>query len=382
MSMIITTPITELFSLQKPILQMPSLMPQSPTLIAQVANEGGLGVISSAFMSKEALQSLLIKVKEETEGALAIHILAHDFTLKEGDEEAYRAAIERAQPLSRALSLTEQEIDKVKENPPQFITPLEALDVAEAADIKTVIVSFGQLDQPLIEALKERDFKIIAHSTHMLEALLWEEIRADAHLLQSSEAGGLSPSFMGDSSERLMQSSDLLLAQGGELLSKPLIIAADLFRHGDFVAKLAQGAAGVALDSALLMSQESALTGAQKAVVWESNEYDSIVTEEWSGRLGRVLMNDGLRTIQKCRGAVPPFPIQHLASTQLLAAAPKAELVAQYAPLWLGANAPFCLDLSVKELFDWLVSGSLPQPEAEDELPLPPKDNSELLAEG
>src|SRR5699024_12786800 len=43
----------------------------------------------------------------------------------------------------------------------------------------------------IIDILRQSGMKIIGCSTHMIEALLWEERGIDAHFLQGMESGGM-----------------------------------------------------------------------------------------------------------------------------------------------------------------------------------------------
>ena len=222
--------------------------------------------------------------------------------------------------------------------------------------VPVVSFSMGIPKADDIQLLKDSGIKIIGHSTHMLEALLWEEKGVDVHLLQGIESGGMRNTFIGDA-EKITFSAQSLIQQALTVLERPFAVSGGIYNKSLFASAIIQGADGVAMGTAFMMTFESDLTDAEFERLHRSNEYDSVMTKHWTGILGRCFSNLGTQALRQMQGETLPFPEQlflvHAATIDELE---EGDMPEEFQPIWASINAPFCHRVAVKTLMDSLVS--------------------------
>src|SRR5262249_55994692 len=71
------TPLTELVGVEHPVVQTGMGWVAGARLVAATANAGGLGILASATMTLDELQTAVTKVKAATDKPFGINIRAH-----------------------------------------------------------------------------------------------------------------------------------------------------------------------------------------------------------------------------------------------------------------------------------------------------------------
>lgn len=338
--------LTELLGIEHPIIQAPLFAGESVELITLISEAGALGTINGLFMELEQLEERITAIREETDRPFAVALSAQEIQIDSiaKDNEFYQ----RLDEFMQVVGVMDQSFDF------SYRSALsEEVNLLIEHEVAAVIFQFGIPSFEIIERLQEAGIAVIGQATHMIEALLWQDAGADALILQGVEGGGIRGTFIGEPLNHL-HSSQALLMQAEALLRLPLIIGGGIFRYEQLVSALMLGADGVAVGTAFMMSKESALSLEQKEIIWQSNEYDSHLTEEWSGRLGRAVMNRGLHQLRAAKGNSAPFPLQMRLVGQIVEKITDIEQYADYAPLWAGEHGALCDDFSVSELIDSL----------------------------
>lgn len=336
--------LTQMLGIRYPIIQAPLSDYDSVGLIAAISNEGGLGSLAGGFLSLKALEEKIKAVKQKTTKPFLVNLFSG--VGRQEDREGYKNALARLKPLYESSQISMQTLMKESGR----LAPLDqVVNLLEKEEIKAVSFSLGIPPSSILTALKKRKICIIGHATHMLEALLWQERGADIIYLQGSEAAGLRQTFL-DQPERVSQPALTLTEQAKRTLSLPVIIEGDFYRGAHLKLALQTGAHGVALGTAFLLSNESSLSEAAKTLIKQSNEFDQKLSREWTGHPARVIVNDGVRKLQELVGKPARFPQQYFL-THPLKELYKPHEAFQAQPLWVGKNAPYMPQISVKELF-------------------------------
>lgn len=343
--------LSQLLSIEFPIVQAPLYHGDSSALVAEVSNNGGLGMIAGGLLTAEALQHEIQEVKALTNKPFGVNLMVTEKNAL--DVSNYEEAITRLKGFAGAEALEFEALNTEAWS----LSPLEELlDILLAEEVPVVSFSFGIPSQEVIDILHNAGMKIIGNSTHMIEALLWEERGVDAHFLQGFESGGMRLTFIGDAMQHGF-SAQALIAQADRVLEKPFFVSGGIYNKSLFAAAMIQGADGVAIGTALMLCQESGLSELEAEKILSSNEYDSVLTQYWTGIFGRCLSNEGTQALRKVRGKTLPFPEQlflaHAATIDELETGDKKE---EFQPIWASVNAPFCRRDSVKSLMASLVS--------------------------
>lgn len=340
--------LTQRLGIRYPIFQAPLPEYDSANLIAAISNEGGLGSLAGGFLSLTALEKKIKAVKQKTTKPFVVNLFSG--VGRQEDKEGYKKALARLKPLYESSRVSMQTL--MEES--GYLAPLEqVIALLEKEEVKVVSFSLGIPPSSVLMALKEKKICIIGHATHMLEALLWQERGADIIYLQGSEAAGLRQTFL-DQPERVSQPALTLIEQAKRTLSLPFIIEGDFYQGAHLKLALHTGAHGVALGTAFLLSDESSLSEAAKNLIKQSNEFDHKLSREWTGHPARVIVNEGVRRLQKLTGVPAQFPQQYFLTHPLRESYKPGEAF-QARPLWVGRNAPYMPQTSVKALFRTLL---------------------------
>src|SRR5918994_5860050 len=251
------TPLTELIGIEHPVVQTGMGWVAGARLVAATSNAGGLGILASATMTLEELQTAVTKVKAATDKPFGINIRADA-----GD------AGERIDLLIR-----------------------EGVRVA----------SFALAPKPdLIAKLKEAGVVVIPSvglAKHAKKVAGWG---ADAVIVQGGEGGG----HTGPIATTLLLPSVLdAVADTG----MPVIAAGGFFDGRGLAAALSYGAAGVAMGTRFLLTSDSTVPDAVKQRYLGRTVTDTVVTTQVDGVPHRVLRTDLIAHLER-GGRVTSLP--------------------------------------------------------------------------
>ena len=112
---------------------------------------------------------------------------------------------------------------------------------------------------------------------------------------------------------------------------------------------MAAGASGVQLGTAYLRCDEATTSLLHRAAVDELAERGSAITNIFTGRPARGIVNRAIRKIGAFSDDAPPFPLASMAMGELRAAAEKRGRD-DFTPLWCGARIPDRQEPSAAEL--------------------------------
>jgi nitronate monooxygenase len=333
----------ELFGIRLPVIQAPMAGSQGSDLAIAVSNAGGLGSLPCALLSLEGMGAELQAIRARTEQPFNVNFFCHTPTAADAQREA--AWRELLAPYFR-----EYGIDPHEGSSGVARTPFSAAaaDVLEQFRPKVVSFHFGLPSAELIARVKSWGSKVLSSATTVEEAVWLEQRGVDAIIAQGAEAGGHRGIFL--SKDLTTQvGSFALLPQVVNAVSVPVIAAGGIADTNGVAAAMSLGAAGVQLGTAYLLCPEAKTSAVHRAALKSDHASHTAMTNVFTGRPARGIMNRLMAELGPINDAAPAFP---LAADALAPLRKKAESTGSgdFSPLWAGQNVSGCQEISAAEL--------------------------------
>jgi NAD(P)H-dependent flavin oxidoreductase YrpB (nitropropane dioxygenase family) len=235
-AVILRTQLTELLGIDYPIIQTGMGWVASARLTAATSAAGGLGILGSATMNLDELRTALDEVRGATDRPFGVNFRS--------------------------------------DNP----------DVESVVDLLVDrgvhVASFGRAPRAdLIRRLKDAGITCIPTVGALRHAEKVVELGVDAVIIQGAEGGGHTG----------VVPTSLLLPQVVDKVSIPVIAAGGYFDGRGLISALAYGAAGIAMGTRFLLTEESPVHRSIKDVYLERSVTDTVVTRAIDGAPQRVV---------------------------------------------------------------------------------------------
>jgi NAD(P)H-dependent flavin oxidoreductase YrpB (nitropropane dioxygenase family) len=247
----IETPLTRLLGCRYPIVQTAMGWVATPPLVIATSNAGAFGFLAAAVMTPEEARAAIAEVRAGTDKPFGVNF--HSF--QPGAAEIVEAILENAAQI-RAVS---------------FGRGPDAKMIARFKDA-------GILCMPTIGAAK--------HAQKMVQ------MGVDMVTVQGGEGGGHTGSVP----------TTILLPQVLDAVQVPVIAAGGFGDGRGLAAALAFGAAGIAMGTRFLMTQESAPPANIKARYVKAGTDDITVSTKVDGLPQRMIRNQALDRIERSYG--------------------------------------------------------------------------------
>ena len=208
---------------------------------------------------------------------------------------------------------------------------------AAVRGVEGVSFHFGLPAPELVQRLKARGLKILSSATSVAEARWLEERGCDAVIVQGYEAGGHRAMFL-ETDVAAQVGLFALLPQVADAVSVPVIAAGGIGDARGVVAALALGASGVQMGTAYLFCPEANVSAGYRQALRGANDTGTAVTNLFSGRPARGMLNRYLRETGPMSARVLAFPHAATMVAPLRAASEKAGSL-DYLQLWAGQAA-------------------------------------------
>ena len=239
------TALTDLVGIEHPIVQTGMGWVAGPSLVSATSNAGGLGILASATMTYAELEAAVAKTKAQTDRPFGVNIRADASDAGERIDLLIR---EKVAVASFALAPKKDLIAKLK-------------------DAGVVVV-------PSIGAAK-----------HAVKVASWG---ADAVIVQGGEGGGHTGPV----------ATTLLLPSVLDAVDIPVVAAGGFFDGRGLAAALAYGAAGVAMGTRFLLTQDSSVPDAVKQEYLSRHLQDTVVSLKVDGMPHRVLNTELVQRLE------------------------------------------------------------------------------------
>ncbi len=213
-------------------------------------------------------------------------------------------------------------------------------------EFKPAVVSFhfGLPAPELLERVRRWGAKILSSATTVDEALWLEARGVDAVIAQGLEAGGHRGNFLSEDLNTQV-GTFALVPQIVRAVKIPVIAAGGIADAKGVAAAMALGAAGVQIGTAYMLCAEATTSAVHRAALKSDAARVTALTNLFTGRPARGIVNRLMREIGPMSPAAPAFPLATAAIAPLRV---KAESLGsgEFSPLWAGQNASRCKEVS------------------------------------
>jgi nitronate monooxygenase len=329
--------------LELPVIQAPMAGVQDHRLALAVSAAGGLGSLPCAMLDSDTLKAELAAITGQTDKAINLNFFCHSPPVPDADRESgWRQCLK---PYFDEYGLDPAEIPAAAGRQP---FSHEIADVLEPTQPGVVSFHFGLPEGELLARVKGWGSTILASATTVEEALWLEEQGVDGIIAQGFEAGGHRSMFLSDDLSTQVGTFALLPQIVGRV-KVPVIAAGGIADAQGVSAALSLGAIAVQVGTAYLLCSETRTSQIHRAALKSANAQHTALTNIFSGRPARGIVNRVIRELGPMSPATPQFP---LAGTAISALRKQAEDSGSgdFTPLWCGQNASGCREVSASEL--------------------------------
>ena len=344
--------IVELFEIEHPIVQAPMAGLGTVELAAAVSNAGGLGSIGCAIMAPDLIVKSVAEFRRSTPKPVNLNFFCHDPAKAD-------AARERAWHEKLSVYYRELGIEATALTARLDLAPFGDAACAVIEEVRPEVVSFhfGLPEPGLVDRVKAAGSKVISSATTVDEACWLEKHGADAIIAQGYEAGGHRGTFLeSDHKHAVAEQAGTfaLVPQVADAVSVPVIAAGGVGDGRGVAAAFALGAAGVQVGTAFLLCAETATPPLYRAALRHARANQTVVTNVFSGRSARALVNRLVGEIGPWSDTAPDFPLP-MGELPPLRAAAEQNGSTDFTPLWSGQAAALAREMPAKLLIETLV---------------------------
>lgn len=333
----------DLFGIDLPILQAPMAGAQDAAMALAVSEVGGLGALPCAMLSAEALQKQLAWLTARTSKPYNLNFFCHKSpAVDEQKELAWRASL--------AAYFREFNIDpmQIPEGPGRQPFNHEVADLVEPFRSPVVSFHFGLPAADLLARVKGWGSLVMASATTVAEARWLEAHGADVIIAQGVEAGGHRGLFL-ETDINTQVGTFALLPQIVRAVKVPVVAAGGIADAAGIRAALQLGAVSAQLGTAFLLCDESLISPLHRAALQQPAGEVTALTNLFTGRPARGIVNRLMREQGPISRRVPEFPLATTAITALRKAAEERGS-SDFSPLWAGQNVTGCREISAAAL--------------------------------
>jgi nitronate monooxygenase len=326
-----------------PVIQAPMAGYHVSPLAIAVSNAGGLGSLPCAALSKDVIRSELSALAAATKNPYNVNFFCHQpLAADAAREAAWRALLA---PYYREFGIDPA---KIPAGPGRAPFSAEAAELLEQFKPEVVSFHFGLPEKALLARVKATGAKVLSSATTVEEAKWLEANGADAVIAQGNEAGGHRGIFLGD--DLSTQSGTFaLLPQVVKAVKVPVIAAGGIADAKGVAAALALGATAVQVGTAFLLCPEATTSAVHRKALKEAREGQTALTNVFTGRPARGIVNRVMRELGCMNDKAPAFPMATSAIAPLRSAA-EAKGIGDFSPLWSGQNPSGCREIPAAQL--------------------------------
>ena len=333
------TRILDLLGIELPIIQAPMAGATGSAMVIAACNAGALGSMPAAMLSTEQLREELAIIRRHSQRPLNVNFFCHQPPVP--DEQRAQQWKQLLEPYYRELG-----VDFAAPTPVSNRAPFDAAACAVVEEFRPGVVSFhvGLPEKSLLARVKATGAKVLSSATTVAEAIWLEEHGCDAIIAMGYEAGGHRGMFLSDDLSSQV-GTFALVPQVVDAVSVPVIAAGGIGDARGIAAALALGASAVQLGTAYLFTPEAKVSASHHKALRSAKDSDTAVTNIFTGRPARGIINRVMRELGPICPHAPAFP---LAGGALLPLRAKGE--ADFSNLWAGQAVHLGVESSTADL--------------------------------
>ncbi len=315
-----------------PIIQAPMAGVQDAALAIAVSNAGGLGSLPAAMLSLDQLDAQMRQLSTGTLQPYSVNFFCHvPPMVDEARELQWRTALA---PFYREFGI---DADAIPAGPGRAPFNDASAEVLEAYRPPVVSFHFGLPAPHLLKRVRSWGSRIFSSATTIDEARWLEAQGVDAVIAQGLEAGGHRGMFLTEDLSTQL-GSIALLAQVKRAVRVPVIAAGGITDRAGVMAAFALGADAVQAGTAYLLADEALTSPMHRAALQSKANEHTALTNVFTGRPARGIVNRLMRELGLISAAAPQFPLATSAMAPLRKLA-EAQGSGEFSPLWAGQNA-------------------------------------------
>lgn len=346
--------ILDLLGIALPIVQAPMANSSTAGMALQVCQAGGLGSIPCASLTPDQAREAMALVRAGCRGPVNLNFFCH--APPEPDPARMMAWRARLAPY-----YVEAGLDPASPPPAAGRAPFDEAFCAVVEQTRPEVVSFhfGLPEPALLNRVKATGAKVLSSATTVAEAVWLEQRGVDAVIATGFEAGGHRASFL-DLDMSTQPGTFALVPQVVDAVKVPVIAAGGIADGRGIAAAFALGAAAVQVGTAYLFCPEALVSPLQRALLDQADDQATQVTNLFTGRPARGVINRLMREIGPLSPDAPAFP---LAGGALQPLRTRAEALGRsdFTNQWAGQAAKLSPRLPAGELTRTLAADALKQ---------------------
>lgn len=340
----------DLLGIELPLIQAPMAGVQLHGLAAAVSNVGALGSLPCAMLDAAGLRTELQALSGQTSKPYNLNFFCHTPPpVDAAREAAWREAL---RPYYAEFGIDPANIASGAGRQP---FSAEMADLLEEFRPAVVSFHFGLPSAELLARVKACGAKVLSSATTLAEALWLEAQGVDAIIAQGLEAGGHRGMFLSDALSSQL-GTFALLPQIAQAVRLPVIAAGGIADAQGVRAAMTLGAAGVQIGTAYLCCPETSTSAIHRAALLSPAAQHTALTNLFSGRPARGIVNRVMRELGPLSPLAPAFPLATAAIAPLRSQA-ESQGSGDFSPLWAGQNASGCKRIGAAELTAELALG-------------------------
>jgi nitronate monooxygenase len=339
----------DLVGIDHPIVQAPMAGANLGAMAIAVSRAGGLGSLPCGMLNVEQARAEINVIRQQTDRPINVNFFCHDLPkLDDAREHRWR---DRLAPYYAEFGL-----DPTLPTGGGNRVPFDAAMCALMVEMRPRVVSFhyGLPERGLLESLKAAGCAIQSSATTVEEARWLEAHGADAIIVQGLEAGGHRGMFLArDLASQV--GTFALVPQVVDAVQAPVVAAGGIADARGIVAALALGASAVQIGTGYLLCPEGKTSAPYRSAIRSTRDDSTMLTNVFSGRPARSIVNRLMREVGPISADAPPFPLA-AATVQPLRTKAEAQGSGDFSPLLAGQAAALARDLGAGELTAALAS--------------------------
>jgi nitronate monooxygenase len=315
-----------------PIIQAPMAGATGADMAVAVGEAGGLGSLPCAMLDPAAVRNAVGIIRQRTSAPLNLNFFTHRQAVADREREAaWRTRLARY--------YEEFALDPAAEAPSVNRAPFDEIMCEIVEEFRPEVVSFhfGLPAEGLLARVKDAGCVVISSATSVSEAIWLEQHGCDAVIAQGYEAGGHRGMFLTDSLASQVGTM-ALVPQVVDAVAVPVIAAGGIGDGRGIAAACALGAAAVQIGTAYLFTPEALITDLHRSALAEARHRETALTNVFSGRPARGLVNRVMCEVGPMSDLAPAFPTAGGALAPLKAMA-EAAGSSDFSSRWSGQAA-------------------------------------------
>ncbi|MBO0765376.1 MAG: nitronate monooxygenase, partial [Hyphomicrobiaceae bacterium] len=292
----------DLLGIEVPIIQAPMAGANASAMAIAVSEAGGLGSLPCAMLNAAKVRAEIGVIRQRTRRPINVNFFCHTPPNPDPQREsAWRARLNAYYAeLGLAADAAAPAVARAR---------FDAATCEILEDLKPEVVSFhfGLPAPALLARVKAAGCRVLSSATTVEEGRWLQERGCDGIIAQGYEAGGHRGMFL--TRDIATQAGILaLLPQVVDAVKVPVIAAGGIADGRGIAAAFALGASGVQVGTAYLFTPEATITDLHRAALRGAREDGTALTNLFSGRPARALVNRLMCEVGPISELAPAFP--------------------------------------------------------------------------